>query len=123
MCKMNPQLNKINEFSMDVFSLKGKVAMITGGNSGIGKGLTLALAKAGADIFVVSIMGDNDITKQLVEKEGVRYHCMIADITEEGVCRKVVEECVNIYGKIDILMNNAGILINEKDVTKFTKAQ
>jgi NAD(P)-dependent dehydrogenase (short-subunit alcohol dehydrogenase family) len=120
---MNTQKIDIRDFSMDFFSLKGKVAIITGGNSGIGQGLALALAKAGADIFVVSVVGDNDETKKMIEAEGVRYHLMIADITQEGVCKKVVQECVDTFGKIDILMNNAGICINEPDVTKFTRVQ
>jgi len=113
----------ITDFSMNFFSLKGKVAIITGGNSGLGQGFALALAKAGADIFAVSIADDDDVTKNMIEAEGVKYHLMIADITEEGACKKIVEECVRTYGKIDILMNNAGISINEPDVTKFTRVQ
>ncbi|WP_148359096.1 SDR family NAD(P)-dependent oxidoreductase [Peribacillus simplex] len=120
---MNTQKNDIKDFSLDFFSLKGKVAMITGGNSGLGQGFALALAKAGADIFVVSIADDDGETKKIIEAEGVKYHLMIADVTEEGACKKIAEECITIYGKIDILMNNAGICINEPDVTKFTRVQ
>ncbi|QKS73332.1 SDR family NAD(P)-dependent oxidoreductase [Paenalkalicoccus suaedae] len=107
---------------MDFFNLKGKTAIVTGGNSGIGQGFTLALAKAGADIFIVS-MEDDPLTKELVEAEGVRYHLKIADITKDGACREIVEECIDTYGKVDILMNNAGISINEPDVTKFSRLQ
>jgi len=113
----------IKDFSMNFFSLKGKVAIITGGNSGLGQGFALALAKAGADIFAVSIASDNDETKNLIESEGVRYHLMIADVTQEGACQQIAEECIRTFGKIDILMNNAGICINEPDVTKFTRLQ
>lgn len=113
----------IFDFSMDFFCLTGKTAIISGGNSGIGQGLALALAKAGADIFVVSVHDDGGETKNIIEAEGVKYHLMIDDITEDGVCKKVVEECLQTFGKIDILINNAGILINEKDVTKFTRLQ
>jgi NAD(P)-dependent dehydrogenase (short-subunit alcohol dehydrogenase family) len=120
---MTTQLADIKDFSMDFFSLKGKVAIITGGNSGLGQGFALALAKAGADIFAVSIAGDNDETKNLIEAEGVRYHLMLADVTQEGACQRIAEECISIFGKIDILMNNAGICINEPDVTKFTRLQ
>ncbi|OME96997.1 oxidoreductase [Paenibacillus lautus] len=108
---------------MNFFGLKGKAAVITGGNSGLGQGFALALAKAGADIFAVSIADDNDETRKIIEAEGVKYHLMIADITQDGVCNEVVEECIRTFGKIDILMNNAGICINEPDVTKFTRAQ
>ncbi|WP_339998715.1 SDR family oxidoreductase [Priestia aryabhattai] len=118
---MNTEKVSINDFSMGFFSLKGKAAIITGGNSGIGQGLALALAKAGADIFVVSIADDNNETKNMIEAEGVQYHLMITDVTQEGACKKIAEECINIYGRIDILMNNAGICINEPDVTKFTR--
>ncbi|MCC3648495.1 SDR family oxidoreductase [Cytobacillus oceanisediminis] len=120
---MTTQLTDIKDFSMDFFSLKGKVAIITGGNSGLGQGFALALAKAGADIFAVSVADDNGETKNLIESEGVRYHLMIADVTQEGVCRQIAEECISVYGKIDILMNNAGICINEPDVTNFTRLQ
>ncbi|WP_157360412.1 SDR family oxidoreductase [Virgibacillus halodenitrificans] len=120
---MNPEKNKITDFNMNFFNLKGKVAMITGGNSGLGQGFALALAKAGADIFVVSMAEDDDQTKKLIEAEGVRYHLSIADITKDGVCKQLVDECIDTFGKVDILLNNAGIGINEPDVTKFTRVQ
>lgn len=120
---MNLEENKITDFKMDFFDLKGKVAMITGGNSGLGQGFALALAKAGADIFVVSMAEDDNYTKKLIEAEGVKYHLMIADITKDGVCKQLVDECLATFGKIDILLNNAGIGINEPDVTKFTRIQ
>jgi NAD(P)-dependent dehydrogenase (short-subunit alcohol dehydrogenase family) len=120
---MNQPDEEITGFHMDFFSLKGKTALVTGGNSGLGQGFALALAKAGADIFVVSMNDDNEETKNLIEAEGVNYHLKIADLTEDGMCRDAVEECVNIFGKIDILINNAGISINEKDVTKYSRLQ
>ena len=78
---VDPEINNITDFNMDFFSLKGKVAIITGGNSGLGQGFALALAKAGANIFAVSIADDNDETKNMIEAEGVRYHLMITDVT------------------------------------------
>lgn len=120
---MIAEKNKITDFNMNFFSLKGKAAIITGGNSGLGQGFALALAKAGADIFVVSMADDNNETKELIEAEGVQYHLMIADITKDGVCKQIADECLQTFGKIDILINNAGIGINEKDVTKFTRFQ
>lgn len=119
---MDAVKTNITDFNMNFFNLEGKVALVTGGNSGLGQGFALALAKAGADIFAVS-MAEDEETKQLIEAEGVKYHLMISDITEDGACKQVVEECLSIYGKIDILLNNAGININEKDVTKFTRLQ
>lgn len=113
----------ITDFSLDFFRLTGKVAIVTGGNSGLGQGFALSLAKAGADIFVVSIADDADETRQLIEAEGVRYHLMLADVTKEGTCEKIAATCIDVFGRIDILMNNAGICINEPDVTKFTRLQ
>lgn len=108
---------------MDYFKLTNKTAIVTGGNSGIGQALSLALAKAGANIFVVSIADDDGTTKKLIEEQGVRYELMLGDITEDGFCEKVAKQCISSFGKIDILMNNAGICINEPDVTKFTRVQ
>jgi NAD(P)-dependent dehydrogenase (short-subunit alcohol dehydrogenase family) len=120
---MTNQLGDIKDFSMNFFSLKGKVAIITGGNSGLGQGFSLALAKAGADIFAVSMGDDHGETKALIEAEGVRYHLMITDVTQERACQQIAEECIRTFGRVDILMNNAGICINEPDVTKFTRLQ
>ncbi|WP_147804539.1 SDR family NAD(P)-dependent oxidoreductase [Alkalicoccus halolimnae] len=120
---MNYPEEDITSFRMDFFNLRGKAAIVTGGNSGLGQGFALALAKAGADIFVVSMDDDYEETMRLIEAEGVNYRLKIADITEDGVCKEVVDECVAAYGKVDILMNNAGISINEKDVTKYTRLQ
>ena len=114
---------KIEEFSMNFFCLEQKVALVTGGNSGLGRAFSLALAKAGANIFAITIMKDNGVTKSIIENEGVQYREFVADITQSGVCKQIVEKCITEYGRIDILMNNAGICINEPDVTHFTRAE
>lgn len=101
----------IRDFTMDFFSLKGKNAIVTGGNTGLGQAFTLALAKAGANLFVPSILGDDGTTKELVEAEGVAYEFMKIDITRGGASRKIVETCVARLGSIDILVNSAGICI------------
>ncbi|MGL4589447.1 MAG: SDR family oxidoreductase [Mycoplasmatales bacterium] len=117
------KLSDITEFDMDFFSLKGKNAVVTGGNSGLGQAFSLALAKAGANVMAVSIVDDGGETKKLIEDCGVRYEFLNADITADGECRRVVETCVEKFGSIDILMNNAGMCINEPDVTKYTRVQ
>lgn len=116
-------MKEITDFSLDCFNITGKNAIVTGGNSGLGQSFALALAKAGANIFAVSIADDNGETQKLVEAEGVKYHLEIADITEENTCGAIVEKCVELYGSVDILMNNAGIGINEPDVLKYTRVQ
>ena len=62
----------INDFSMDFFSLKGKNAIVTGGNSGLGQAFALALAKAGANIFTFAYVDDDGTTKKLIEDCGVK---------------------------------------------------
>ncbi len=113
----------IMDFNMDFFSLKGKNAIVTGGNSGLGQAFSVALAKGGANIMAVSIMEDDGETKQWVEECGVEYKYVNADITADGECKRVVDDCVATWGSIDILVNCAGICINIEDVTKFTRKE
>ena len=100
---MNEMLDR---FSMDFFSLEGKVAIVTGGNTGLGQAYVVALAKAGADLFVVTYDTAWDETRELVEKEGRKIHFFQADLTDRAKVTACVEECVKVYGKIDILVNN-----------------
>ena len=113
----------ITDFNLGFFSLKGKNAIVTGGNSGLGQAFSMALAKGGANVMAVSIMDDDGETKALIESCGVEYKYLFADITEDGECKRVVEDCVNTWGSIDILINCAGICINIEDVTKFTRKE
>lgn len=99
----------ITDFTMDLFSLKGRHAIVTGGNSGLGQAFTLALAKAGADVLAPSIVEDGGATQALVEAEGVRYESMDVDITAPGAPRRIVEACGERLGSVDILVNSAGI--------------
>lgn len=114
---------QITDFSMDYFSLKGKNAIVTGGNTGLGQAFSLALAKGGANIFMASIMPDNPEHNALIEAEGGKAVYMEADITKDGVCEQVVEECVDKLGSVDILVNCAGICICEDDVRDFGRQQ
>ena len=113
----------LSDFTMNYFSLNGKNAIVTGGNSGLGQAFSVALAKAGANVMVVSISGDDDTTKEEVEKCGVEYRYIQTDLTENGECRRVVDACVEQLGSVDIVVNSAGICINIEDVTKFTRVE
>jgi NAD(P)-dependent dehydrogenase (short-subunit alcohol dehydrogenase family) len=100
---------QISDFAMEFFSLKGKNAIVTGGNTGLGQAFALALTKGGANVFVPSLADDDGTTRRLIEGEGVRYEFMQADITATGAPQTIVEECVARLGSIDILINSAGI--------------
>ena len=77
-------VTEISDFTMDYFSLKGKNAIVTGGNTGLGQAFALALATAGANIFVPSIVDDDGTTGPLVEDRGGRYEFLKADVTAAG---------------------------------------
>ena len=100
---------EITDFALDYFSLAGKNAIVTGGNTGLGRAFALALAKGGADVLVPSIVDDDGTTRELIEAEGVRYEFMQADITAKGTPRLVVDTCVERLGSVDILVNSAGV--------------
>jgi 2-deoxy-D-gluconate 3-dehydrogenase len=102
--------NGLNAFSLDFFSLKGKVAIVTGGNKGLGQAYAAALAKAGADVFVVARSGDWQETKELIEETGQRAVFFQADLSDRTKVKQVVAECLKEFGKIDILVNNAGTI-------------
>lgn len=110
----------INEFNMDFFSLKGKNAIVTGGNSGLGQAFALALAKAGANIFVASYIEDDGETKALIEGAGSKMEFMKADVSIQGVPKQIVEECVKRMGSVDIVVNCAGICLID-DVLEFDR--
>ncbi|MEO2076803.1 MAG: 2-dehydro-3-deoxy-D-gluconate 5-dehydrogenase KduD [Bacillus sp. (in: firmicutes)] len=101
---------QLNEFSLDFFSLAGKVAIVTGGNTGLGQGYAVALAKAGADLFVVTHGTNWDETRELIEAEGRRVEFFQADLKDREAIKNIVAACVSTYGRIDILVNNAGTI-------------
>ena len=91
--------------------LDGKVIVVTGGNSGIGKGIVLAMAKEGASV-VVDYIAHEDATKQLideVEHDGGKAVGVEADITKAGDLQRMVQKAIDSYGRLDVLVNNAGM--------------
>ena len=89
--------------------LKDKVALITGGDSGIGRGVAVAMAREGAKIAIAYLEEhkDADETVKAVEAEGSRAIKMAGDVGDEKFCRDSVEKTVKEFGRIDILVNNA----------------
>lgn len=102
---------ELDKFKMSQFDLTGKVAVITGGNTGLGQGYAVAMAEAGADIFIPTFGTlEWDNTRKLIEKRGRKVEFMDVNLTEPGITDKVVEEAVKKMGHIDILVNNAGMI-------------
>ena len=98
----------IRDFSLDYFSLKGKVAIVTGANQGLGMAYALAFAKAGADVFIPHYTQDVAEIKALIEAEGRRAEFLRGDLGNRAYIDEIIESCLRAYGKIDILVNNAG---------------
>ena len=101
-------VEQISGFSMDFFSLKGKVAIVTGANQGLGMGYALAFARAGADLFIPHYTEDVKDIKELIEAEGRRVEFYRGDLQDREYLRSIPGKCLEAYGKIDILVNNAG---------------
>ena len=89
--------------------LDGKVALITGGDSGIGRAVAIAFAKEGADLSIVYLNEHEDAceTKRMVEQKGRRALLISGDIADPEVCRNAVERTVGELGRLDVLVNNA----------------
>lgn len=89
--------------------LKGKRALITGGDSGIGRAVAIGMAKEGADIAILYLEEDRDAeaTGELVEREGVKFLALKGDIGDEAFCRHAIDMAVKELGGLDILVNNA----------------
>lgn len=113
----------VTDFTMNFFSLQGKNAIVTGGNSGLGQAFSVALAKAGANVLAVSLVEEDGETQGWVEACGVEYRHLYGDITADGECKRAVDACVAAWGSIDILVNCAGISINIEDVTQYTRKE
>ena len=99
-----------NKFSLDFFNLSGKVAIVTGGNIGIGMAYAEALAAAGADLLVTTFDDNINEVKEMVEGLGRKIVFVKGDLTKEECREEVIETCLREYSKIDILVNNAGTI-------------
>jgi NAD(P)-dependent dehydrogenase (short-subunit alcohol dehydrogenase family) len=96
----------------ELFSLKGKVALVTGGGRGIGQVVAVGLAKAGAEVAIVSRTGADETVK-LIGKEGGKAYSLIADVTDEKTVDAALKEVASRSGALHIVFNNAGICIHK----------
>jgi 2-dehydro-3-deoxy-D-gluconate 5-dehydrogenase len=108
---------------MKLFDLAGRVAVITGGNGGIGLGMALGMAQAGATIVVAG----RDATKskaaiKQIEAAGAKATAIPVDVLKEDSCRALIGETVKVHGRLDILVNNAGMSIR-KQPEQYTLAE
>lgn len=112
----------MTNFDKGSFSLKGKVALITGGAEGLGRNYSIALSMYGADIFIVSRTQNGwDEIRQIITDNGQQAGFLKMDITEVGAAEKIVQSVIDQFGHLDILVNNAGMQIRN-DVLAFEDA-
>jgi NAD(P)-dependent dehydrogenase (short-subunit alcohol dehydrogenase family) len=103
--------------------LRGKAALITGGDSGIGRAVAVLYAKEGADVAIVHLpeeLHDAEQTRRAVEAEGRRCVLIAGDLTDAAFCEEVVERTVNELGKLDVLVNNAATQDSAKSLDEIT---
>jgi NAD(P)-dependent dehydrogenase (short-subunit alcohol dehydrogenase family) len=99
--------------------LKGKVALISGGDSGIGRAIAVLFAREGADVAIMHLPGeevDANETREAIQIEGQRALSLPGDVTDPTYCERCVERVVNDFGSIDILVNNAAFQKNQESI-------
>ena len=106
---MEPAPDSGAETYQGVGRLTGRIALITGADSGIGRAVALAFAREGADVAIAYLNEHEDAeeTRRLVEEAGRTALVLPGDLSEEAQCRQLVEQAVARFGRIDILVNNA----------------
>jgi NAD(P)-dependent dehydrogenase (short-subunit alcohol dehydrogenase family) len=123
--KMKPRPKAVDKNQRGSGKLRDKIAIITGGDSGIGRAVAIAFAKEGADVAIVYLEEHKDAkeTQRLVEKEGGKCLLIDGDVGDEKFCQKVVAQTMRRFGRIDILVNNAAEQHLQDSIEKITARQ
>jgi NAD(P)-dependent dehydrogenase (short-subunit alcohol dehydrogenase family) len=106
--------------------LTGRVALITGGDSGIGRAVAVLFAREGADVavnYLTAEQADADETRQAIEKEGRQALLIPGDLTDPAFCRELVDRTADHFGRLDILVNNAAFQQHQKSLEALDDAQ
>ena len=123
--KMNPVPVFENPSTKSSLKLNNKIAFVTGGDSGIGRAVSVLFAKEGADVAIVYLNEDKDAedTKKVIEDYGKKCLLIRGDITKEKFCTNAVAKAVKQFGKIDILVNNAAVHWESKTLADISTKQ
>jgi NAD(P)-dependent dehydrogenase (short-subunit alcohol dehydrogenase family) len=121
--QMQPQ--PVFEKERDALRLRNKIAIITGGDSGIGKAVAIAFAKEGADIVIAYRQDNEDARSTAARIESIGQQCLLiaGDIGKPAHCKKIIQQTINRFGKLDILVNNAGIQFPQEKLSAITPDQ
>jgi NAD(P)-dependent dehydrogenase (short-subunit alcohol dehydrogenase family) len=123
--EMDPRPDFSGNLAGKAKRLNGKTALITGGDSGIGRAVAVAYAKEGAEVAILYLdeHGDAEETKEYIEKEGGKCLLVDGDISEEEFCQEAIQKTIDEYGKLDILVNNAGEQHPQDSIEDISKEQ
>lgn len=123
--KMNPEPEIIRHNYKGSGKLEGKVALITGGDSGIGRSVAVHFAREGADVVIVYLKEDIDAkkTQQLVEDEGKECLIISGDLKDVKFCESAVKKCIKTFKSLNIIVNNAAVQFPAQELEKITTIQ
>lgn len=123
--QMHPEPEIIRDDYRGSGKLKGKIALITGGDSGIGRSVAVHFAREGADVAIVYLDEDKDAeeTQKMVEKEGQKCLIIRGDLKEERFSKETVSKVIEEFGILDIVVNNAAMQFPKEEVEQVSNAQ